>query len=69
LIQADKQNIRRFPGDFMFQLIREEFNWLKSQFVTFGESPRAAPYAFTKHGVAILSSMLRAAIADPTESL
>jgi ORF6N domain len=40
LIQAVKRNARRFPGDFMFQLNREEFNRLKSQFVTLGKSPR-----------------------------
>jgi hypothetical protein len=59
LIQAVKRNIRRFPDDFMFQLTREEFNQLKSQFVTLAKSPRATPYAFTEQGVAMLSSVLR----------
>src|SRR5215471_18976027 len=31
--QAIKRNRRRFPPDFMFQLTREEFDSLKSQFV------------------------------------
>jgi hypothetical protein len=33
LIQAVKRNIERFPGDFMFQLSKEEFDNLTSQFV------------------------------------
>ena len=33
LNQAVKRNIRRFPPDFMFQLTREEWKNLKSQFV------------------------------------
>lgn len=32
--QAVKRNIQRFPKDFMFQLTREEWNNLRSQFVT-----------------------------------
>ncbi len=42
----------------MFQLTRKEFNALKSQIVTLGRSPRATPYAFTAHGVAMLSAVL-----------
>ncbi len=44
----------------MFQLNHEEFLSLKSQIVTssWGGSRRAAPYAFTEHGVAMLSSVL-----------
>jgi len=34
LVQAVKRNIGRFPGDFMFQLTKEEFDDLKSQAVT-----------------------------------
>ena len=34
LNQAMKRNIDRFPPDFMFQLTREEYNSLRSQFVT-----------------------------------
>jgi hypothetical protein len=51
----------RFPDDFMFQLTREEFRNLKSQFVTssWGGLRRAIPYAFTEQGVAMLSSVLR----------
>jgi hypothetical protein len=61
LIQAVKRNRNRFPEDFMFQLSREEFANLKSQFVTssWGGLRRALPYAFTEQGVAMLSSVLR----------
>ncbi len=29
-----KRNIKRFPKDFMFQLTRKEFDFVKSQFAT-----------------------------------
>ncbi len=34
LNQAVRRNIKRFPVDFMFQLINKEFDNLKSQIVT-----------------------------------
>jgi len=45
----------------MFQLTEKEFENLKSQIVTssWGGMRRAAPYAFTEQGVAMLSSVLR----------
>jgi DNA-binding PadR family transcriptional regulator len=60
LIQAVKRNRNRFPSDFLFQLSPEEFQNLKSQFVTssWGGVRRALPYAFTEQGVAMLSSVL-----------
>jgi len=60
LVQAVKRNIERFPPDFMFQLNKAEFRNLKSQIVTssWGGLRRAAPYAFTEQGVAMLSSVL-----------
>jgi phage regulator Rha-like protein len=61
LVQAVKRNIGRFPKDFMFQLSAEEYADLKSQIVisSWGGTRRAAPYAFTEHGVAMLSAVLR----------
>ena len=58
---AARRNIERFPPDFMFQLSKAEFANLKSQIVTssWGGLRRAAPYAFTEQGVAMLSSVLR----------
>ena len=61
LVQAVKRNAERFPSDFMFQLSDQEFANLKSQIVTssWGGQRRAAPYAFTEQGVAMLSTVLR----------
>jgi len=60
LVQAVKRNRDRFPPDFMFQLSKAEFANLKSQIVisNWGGLRRAAPYAFTEQGVAMLSSVL-----------
>ncbi|MGA2630054.1 MAG: ORF6N domain-containing protein [Terriglobia bacterium] len=61
LVQAVRRNLERFPKDFMFQLTRTEFANLKSQFVisSWGGLRRAAPYALTEQGVAMLSSVLK----------
>lgn len=63
LNQAVRRNLSRFPEDFMFQLTHDEFEVLKSQFVTSnrGGIRRAMPYAFSEQGVAMLSSVLRSA--------
>lgn len=60
LVQAIKRNINRFPEDFMFQLTSEEYSSLRSQIVTSSGKAgrRALPYAFTEHGIAMLSSVL-----------
>ena len=60
LLQAVKRNRERFPPDFSFQLTPEEVQNLKSQFVISSWGGRRyPPYAFTEHGVAMLSSVLR----------
>ncbi|MEW6482501.1 MAG: ORF6N domain-containing protein [bacterium] len=55
-----KRNIERFPEDFMFQMTREEYRALRSHFGTLkrGEHSKYLPYAFTKHGILMLSSVL-----------
>jgi len=59
LIQAVNRNKNRFPEDFMFQLKKQEFENLRSQFVTSSWGGRRyLPYAFTEQGVAMLSSVL-----------
>ena len=61
LVQAVKRNRDRFPPDFIFQLTKEEAHFLRSQTVTSNVGRggrRYLPYAFTEHGVAMLSSVL-----------
>ena len=63
LNQAVKRNIDRFPSDFMLQITRDEYNSLRSQFVTLetgrGKYAKYLPYAFTEQGVSMLSSVLK----------
>ena len=60
LNQSVKRNIKRFPSHFMFQLTKEEWQILKSQFVTSSwGGVRKLPYVFTEQGVAMLSSVLK----------
>ncbi|WP_297973368.1 ORF6N domain-containing protein [uncultured Bacteroides sp.] len=64
LNQAVKRNIKRFPPDFMFQLNKEEWDNLKSQFVTSSWGGiRKLPFAFTEQGLAMLSGILNSDIA------
>jgi len=53
------RNKKRFPGDFMFQLTKEEAVNLKSHFATSSwGGVRKLPRVFTQEGVAMLSSVL-----------
>jgi ORF6N domain len=58
--QAVKRNLKRFPGDFMFQLTRKEFENLKSQFVTSSShgGRRKLPFAFTENGAIMAANVL-----------
>jgi ORF6N domain len=67
LNQAVKRNSERFPPDFMFQLTMDEANALepmrsRSQIVILkpsrGKNTKYRPYAFTEHGILMLSSVL-----------
>ena len=61
LNRAVKRNPSRFPKDLMFQLTREEADSLRCQFGSSKKGRggrRYAPYVFTEHGVAMLSSVL-----------
>ena len=68
LNKAVKRNIRRFPSDFMFQLTKEEFEFLKQNLIfqngisSWGGT-RKLPYAFTEQGLAMLSGILTSDIA------
>ena len=63
LKQAVKRNISRFPEDFMFELNKIEYDSLRSQIVTLkkgrGEHQKYLPFAFTEHGILMLSSILK----------
>lgn len=51
LNEAVRRNRDRFPPDFMFPLTKDELESLRAK--------GPPPYAFTEHGVAMLSSVLR----------
>jgi hypothetical protein len=55
-----KRNQERFPAEFMFQLTSEEKEQLVTNWHRFGSLKHSTtrPYAFTEHGVAMLSSVL-----------
>ncbi|MCL2878616.1 MAG: ORF6N domain-containing protein [Treponema sp.] len=73
LNEVVKRNKSRFPSEFMFQLTKIEYENLISKYVTpnlksqFATSSwggrRKQPYAFTEHGVIMLSSVLNSKIA------
>ncbi len=55
-----KRNLDRFPSDFMFQLTGEELEILKCQNgISSWGGDRYLPFAFTRNGIAMLSSVLR----------
>jgi len=60
LKEAVRRNIDRFPSDFMFELSRDEFESLRTQFATSKKrgGTRYMPFAFTEQGVAMLASVL-----------
>ena len=67
-----RRNAERFPGDFMFQLTRQETSDLKSQIATSSPTDirsqlandsghggrRKLPYAFTEHGAIMAANVL-----------
>lgn len=62
LKEAVRRNIQRFPGDFMFELKKEEWTSLRTQIASLetgrGKHIKYSPFAFTEQGVAMLSSVL-----------
>ncbi len=59
LKRAVRRKSTRFPKDFMFELTKEEFENLRSQFGTSSwGGTRYFPMVFTEQGVAMLSSVL-----------
>jgi hypothetical protein len=66
LNQQVKRNINRFPERYMFQLSQNEYDTLRSQNVTLkrGQHSKYLPFAFTEHGILMLSSVLRSKRAE-----
>ena len=59
LNESVKRNLKRFPPEFMFQLTNIEWDNLRSQIATLNTDTRKyRPYAFTEHGILMLSSVL-----------
>lgn len=67
LKRSVKNNLKRFPSDFMFELTKEEWESLRCNFSTLnggrGQHPKYMPYAFTELGVSMLSSVLNSDLA------
>lgn len=62
LNQAVKRNEQRFPIDFMFRLTQKEWDSMISQNVISSSINRrkdTTPFAFTEHGVAMISGVLK----------
>ncbi len=64
LNQAVKRNIKRFPEKYMFQLTKEEYEFLMSQIVISKNKEtrggrQKLPYAFTEQGISMLSAILK----------
>ena len=56
---AVRRNIKRFPDDFMFELSKNEYENLRTQFASSSwGGQRYIPFAFTEQGVAMLSGIL-----------
>ena len=55
-----RRNMERFPEDFMFELTEDEYRCLKvvSALTGRGGHSKYLPFAFTEHGVLMLSSVL-----------
>ncbi len=61
-----KNNIKRFPEDFMFQMTREEVKDLRSKISTANINPksRSLPHVFTEQGIYMLATVLNGEIAE-----
>lgn len=56
-----RRNIERFPERYMFELTKEEAELSRSQIATLkqGDNIKYLPFAFTEHGVLMLSNVLK----------
>ncbi len=60
LKRAVRRNLSRFPADFMFDLTQQEYSTLRRHFGALkrGTHSKYLSYAFTEHGILMLSSVL-----------
>jgi hypothetical protein len=59
LNHAVRRNMRRFPDDFMFSLNRNEIMNLSRSVISSRMKHAPNVFAFTEHGIAMLSSVLK----------
>lgn len=61
-----KNNINRFPDDFMFQMTKDEMRDLRSKFSTanINSKSRLLPHVFTEQGIYMLAMVLNGEIAE-----
>ena len=70
--QAVKNNPDKFPQGFVYELTKEEWNVLRSKFLTLesqtgrGHYPKYLPKAFTEKGLYMLATILKSRIATQT---
>ncbi|MCH5237884.1 MAG: ORF6N domain-containing protein [Muribaculaceae bacterium] len=71
--QAVKNNPNKFPEGFVFELTKEEWNFLRSKFLTLenkngkGNHPKYLPKAFTERGLYMLATILKSSICLPSK--
>lgn len=60
-----RNNLKRFPRDFMFEITNDEWSSLRCNFSTSKKQGgiRYLPFAFTEQGVAMLSGLLNSDVA------
>ncbi len=60
-----RRNIERFPASFMFELTKQENESIRSQIGTLkkGLHSKYPPFAFTEHGILMLSGVLNSELA------
>ena len=64
LKRSVRNNLNRFPSDFMFELTPDEWLNLRCKFSTSSwGGQRYPPFAFTEQGVAMLSGLLNSLVA------
>lgn len=66
--EAVRNNIEKFPDDYIFQLTKQETEFLRSKISTtnFSTKSRTLPHAFTEKGLYMLATILKSKMAVDT---